>query len=433
MSDTTLNTVVGIPASLKGNISRYFQFILLLLASGAIYPLLYLRQNFEVSILETFNITITELGNYYSLLGVMFMVCYVPSGWLADRIPPRLLITFSMAMTGGLGMLFATVPSKEILLYIFLGWGIASGLTFWASLLKGVKMLAGKGQQGRFFGILDGGRGLVEAILATIAISIFAYSIESNGETTAVAIKQVIHMYSYTCLGLAVVIFLFLKDAKKTEKVKKLKSTDNLWSNLKFLASIPEMWLVATVIFCGYQLFWATYSFSAYLQESYEISAVTAGFITVAKLWMRPIGGIGGGFLGDKFRNENILAISLLGASLFLLGMVLLPQLQSITFVLIIVLIIGVLTYAIRGLYWAILDDCDIPMNVTGLAIGVISLIAYTPDIFLPMLNGYIAERYEGLTVYHLYFSYIAIVGILGAVACLKLRNLNDKKQGIQS
>ena len=432
MSDTTLNTVVGIPTSLKDNISRYFQFILLLLASGAIYPLLYLRQNFEVSILDTFSITISELGNYYSLLGVMFMVCYVPSGWLADRIPPRLLITFSMAMTGGLGMLFATIPSKEILLYIFLGWGIAAGLTFWASLLKSVKMLAGKGQQGRFFGILDGGRGLVEAILATIAISIFAYSIESNGETTAVAIIQVIHMYSYTCLGLAVVIFLFLKDAKKTEKVKKIKSKDNLWSNLKFLASIPEMWLVAIVIFCGYQLFWATYSFSAYLQESYEISAVTAGFITVAKLWMRPIGGIGGGFLGDKFRNENILAISLLGASLFLLGMVLLPQLQSITFILIIVLIIGVLTYAIRGLYWAILDDCDIPMNVTGLAIGVISLIAYTPDIFLPMLNGYIAERYEGLTVYHLYFSYIAIVGVLGAVACLKLRNMNDKKQGIQ-
>jgi len=335
-----------------------------------------------------------------------------------------------MAATGGLGLLFASIPSAEVLPYIFLGWGIAAGLTFWASLIKGVKMLAGKGQQGRFFGILDGGRGLVEAVLATIAIAIFAYSVESNGETTTVALQQVIHMYSYSCLALAVVIFLFFKNNGDVEDTKKAKAEGSLWSNLKFLASIPEMWLVAAVIFCGYQLFWATYSFSAYLQESYEITAVTAGFITVAKLWMRPIGGIGAGFLGDKFRNENILALSLLGSSIGLLAMVLLPQLQSITFILIIVLLIGVLTYAIRGLYWAILDDCDIPMSVTGLAVGIISLIAYTPDIFLPMLNGYLAERYEGLTVYNLYFSYIAIVGILGSFACLKLKKMNDAKQG---
>ena len=53
------------------------------------YPLIYLRQNFEVSILESFNITITQLGQLYSLLGVIFVVTYVPSGWLADRISPR--------------------------------------------------------------------------------------------------------------------------------------------------------------------------------------------------------------------------------------------------------------------------------------------------------------------------------------------------------
>ncbi|GAL11616.1 transporter MFS superfamily [Vibrio astriarenae] len=348
------------------------------------------------------------------------MVCYLPSGWLADHFTPRLLITFSMAATGGLGLWFASTPSKELLPYIFLGWGLAAGLTFWASLIKGVKILASKNEQGRFFGILDGGRGLVEAVLATIAISIFAYSVESAGESTSVALKKVIYMYSYTCLALAVVIFLFFRKSGDADK-KKEKVQGSLFSSLKLLVSIPEMWLVAGVIFCGYQLFWATYSFSAYMQQSYEVSAVTAGFITVAKLWMRPIGGIGAGFLGDRFRNENILAISLLGASLGLLMMIALPQFNSIYFILALVLLIGVLTYAIRGLYWALLDGCDIPLQVTGLAVGVISLIAYTPDIFLPMLNGYLSERYEGLTVYHFYFGYIAVTGLFGTFGCLKI------------
>ncbi len=49
-------------------------------------------------------------------------------------------------------------------------------------------------------------------------------------------------------------------------------------------------------MFCGYQVFWATYSFSAYLHEQeIGLSVVAAGFITTLKLWMRPIGGIGGG------------------------------------------------------------------------------------------------------------------------------------------
>lgn len=429
MSNQAMENVVGIPTSKKQKFSRYFQFLLLLSAGGAIYPLLYLRQNFEVSILEVFDITISELGSYYSILGVMYMVCYLPSGLLADKFSPRLLISFSMAATGGLGLWFASVPSKEVLPYIFLGWGLAAGLTFWASLIKGVKMLAGKNEQGRLFGILDGGRGLVEAVLATIAIGLFAYAIETNGESTTVALKQVIHMYSYTCLTLAVIVFLFFNNNNDVKEEKK-QSEGNLINNFKFLFSIPEVWMVAGVIFCGYQLFWATYSFSAYMQQSYEVSAVTAGFITVAKLWMRPIGGIGAGFLGDRFRVENILALSLLGASLGLLAMIALPQFNTIYMILGVVLLIGVLTYAIRGLYWAILDGCNIPLHVTGLAVGFISLIAYTPDIFLPILNGYLADRYEGLTVYNFYFGYIAAMGVLGTVICLKLKKMINAKQG---
>ena len=426
------NTIAQNPASAgsKIDLKRYFQFTLLLLAAGAIYPLLYLRQNFETSILEAFQITTSDLGDYYSMLGIMYFLCYVPSGWLADRISPRLLVTVSMAGTGALGLWFATIPSKEVLVYIFMAWGIAAGLTFWASMIKGVKMLAHKDEQGRFFGILDGGRGLVEAVLATVAIAIFAYAVETEGLSNTLALKQVIYMYSWTCIAIGVLTFLFFRggDAGEEESADK-KDSGNLIRDLKFLASIPELWMVALVIFCGYQLFWATYSFSAFLQEGYEITAVTAGFITVAKLWMRPIGGIGAGFLGDKYGKENILAIALFGSALGLVVMILFPQLNTVYFLLAILLLIGVLTYAIRGLYWAILDDCDIPMHVTGLAIGVISLIAYTPDIFLPQINGFIAARYEGITVYNLYFGYIAIMGVIGTLAALKLKSMTAKKK----
>jgi MFS family permease len=226
-------------------------------------------------------------------------------------------------------------------------------------------------------------------------------------------------------------VFFVQPEKSIDEPTDNKNGSGSLLTDLKTLASIPELWVVAIIIFCGYQLFWATYSFSAFIQEGYEITAVTAGLITVAKLWMRPIGGIGAGFLGDKYGKENILAVSLLGASLGLIVMILFPQLSSIYFILAIVLLIGVLTYAIRGLYWAILDNCNIPMHVTGLAIGVISLIAYTPDIFLPQINSFIAARYEGITVYNIYFGYIAVMGLIGTLAALKLKKMTSKKKAL--
>ena len=64
---------------------RYLQLALISIAGGAIYPLVYMRQNFELSMLEAFGISAAELQSCYALLGALFVLTYLPSGWLADR------------------------------------------------------------------------------------------------------------------------------------------------------------------------------------------------------------------------------------------------------------------------------------------------------------------------------------------------------------
>lgn len=401
------------------NRKRYIQFLLLLLAAGAIYPILYLRQNFETTILSSFHITSIELGEFYTVLGIVYAVTYLPSGWLADRFSPKLLIAFSLFAVGGLGFWFSTFPGYNALRIIFLGWGLAAGLTFWASLIKAVKLLAHEKEQGRFFGVLDGGRGLVEAILASIAIGLFAYNLD-HGVSDSQALQQVIYLYAVTCIVIGVLILLFLD--KKSEKIMpqlQARSNTGLWTNLKTLLAIPQVWLMTFIIFFGYQLFWATYSFSAYLQEGHGLTAVAAGVITVTKLWMRPIGGIGGGFLGDKFSKEGVLFWSLSLASLSLLLLAFSPSSFHHYMLLGLVLFIGVLTYAIRGLYWSLLDSCNVPPHIVGLAIGFISMMGYLPDIFLPMINSYFFKQHTGIAGYQYYFTYIAIGGFIGAALTL--------------
>lgn len=412
------------PASEATVLQRYLQLAVLVIAAGAIYPLIYLRQNFEITILESFGITAAELGQSYAMLGVLFVLTYVPSGWLADRVAPRILMSFSLAFAGVLGIWFSTMPDISSLKIIFAGWGIATGLTFWSALIKATALLARPEEQGRFFGILDGGRGLVEAILATIAVGMFAYWLESLGETPAVALRKVIWFYVLFMLTLSPIVLFLIKDNRRNNESEEPSETgkSNFLADVRNVTSRVEVWLAAACILTGYQLFWATYSFSAYMQIHYGLTAVAVGSITVAKLWMRPIGAATAGFAGDFLDRERVLAILLLLATISLMGLVILPKSASTLLLLGMVLIIGVLTYAVRGIYWATLESCNIPDRIKGLAIGVISLIGYAPDIYLPLLNGFLLERFPGKLGYSIYFTVISVMGLFGALAAWRLK-----------
>jgi len=399
----------------------YSQLALIVVAAGAIYPLLYLRQNFELSILEAFNITQTQLRYCSSMLGLIFMISYVPSGWLADRFSSRKLLAYSLFATALLGIWFSTMPSYNTLLIIYGAWGLATGLTFWSAHIKLVTMLAKKDQQGRFFGILDGGRGLVEALLATVAVAMFAYALSQQSGSKTIALTQVIYFYVGVLLVISPLVYWLLDDLEDITDVDAVQTKSVFREDLMVLLRRREIWLCAICLICGYQLFYATYSFSAYLQQHFGLSAVMVGTITLAKLWMRPIGGIAAGFIGDWSNPEKVLSITLVLASIALAMMAFLPATSAILLMVSVVLLVGLLTYAVRGLYWATLGGCNISKKIKGLAIGIISMIGYAPESYLPLISAALIEQYPGGLGYKIYYLIISACGLVGAYAAYLL------------
>jgi sugar phosphate permease len=399
----------------------YSQLALIVIAAGAIYPLLYLRQNFEISIIESFNITQTQLRYCSSMLGFIFVITYVPSGWLADRFSSRKLLAYSLLATALIGVWFSTMPSYSSLLVIYGAWGVATGLTFWSAHIKLVAMLAKKDQQGRFFGILDGGRGLVEAFLATVAIALFAYVLSQESGSTSLALKQVIYLYIGVLLLVAPLVYWLLDDFEEQSDDGNKADNSVFMDDLMTILRHREIWLCAICLVCGYQLFYATYSFSAYLQQNFGLTAVAVGTITVAKLWMRPIGGIAAGFIGDWSSPEKVLSILLVLASISLSMMAFLPTTSASIVMLVVVLLIGLLTYGVRGLYWATLGGCNVPNKIKGLAIGMISMIGYFPEMYLPLISAPLLEQYPGGLGYRIYYLIISACGLLGAYAAYLL------------
>lgn len=93
------------------------------------------------------------------------------------------------------------------------------------------------------------------------------------------------------------------------------------------------------------------------------------------------------------------------------------------------VLLIGILTYGVRGIFWSTLESCDISDRIKGLAIGVISLLGYSPDIYLPLINAKLLERFPGKLGYSIYFAGIALCGVLGALAAWRLKRIIFRRE----
>ncbi len=396
---------------------RYFQFALVVLAAGAIYPLVYLRTNYQESMLEVFGMSIQQLNDMYSILGLVFVFGYIPSGFLSDRFSAKKLLAISLAGTALGGFWFAQVPDFGSVTIIFAIWGFFSVFTFWSAHLKLVKLLTTKEEEGRYFGILDGGRGVVEAVLASVALFIFSQILGPSLEVVdkRAAIVGVIYMYSVVLAVSAVLIWFLVEE----DSAKQVATEQFRFSDLPGLLKNKYMYLHGAIIFFGYAVFWTVYYIGGFLETNIAVDPVTVGTITVIVLWMRPLGGVAGGFLADRIGKTNTIMIALGGAAVALALTAILPATMAPSLFFIVVIVLGFFLYAIRGTYWSILGDDGFRNVVLGSAIGVISFIGYLPDIVLPQFNSFLFNTFGDTGGYNAYFLSSAGFAVVGIVLAM--------------
>ncbi|MBR9786648.1 MAG: MFS transporter [Vibrionaceae bacterium] len=412
------------------NLARYFQFALVILAGGAIFPLVYLKAQYQETILEVFNMSMGQMNTIYTILGFVFMIGYFPSGVLCDKFSAKKLLAVSLLGTAAGGFWFAQVPSYTSVIMIFAIWGFFSVLTFWGAHLKITKMLAKEGEEGRFFGILDGGRGLVEAALASIALMIFTLMLGGGTELTdkALALESVIYMYSIALVIVAVLIILFVKEDK--EAAAAANSNEDSKIKLSDIGKVFKnkfVYLHGMIIFTGYTIFWTSYYIGGYLQTGLGFDAVTVGSMMVGVLWMRPIGGVLGGFLADKLGQANTIAAGILGGVLCLGALIIVPSSTSTYLITALVMVTGLFSYIIRGTYWSLLGQSKIDAAIMGTAIGVISFVGYIPDIIIPEMNTILWNTYGDEGGYHAYFIVSMMVGLVGVMMTMLYKREQNK------
>ncbi|MBQ4044877.1 MAG: hypothetical protein II627_00400, partial [Lachnospiraceae bacterium] len=71
-----------------------------------------------------------------------------------------------------------------------------------------------------------------------------------------------------------------------------------------------------------------------------------------------------------------------------------------------------------RGIYFATLNEVAIPLEMTGVATGIISVLCYLPDVYFAKLAGTWLDKY-GVQGYDYIWIYTIVCGIAGIVVGL--------------
>ena len=155
---------------------RRLTMVLLCMSGSVIYWLPFISETFYVPMQEAFGFSKTQVGILSSTFGIVSFLTYFPGGWLADRVPPRILMSLALALTGLGGLVFSTTPSFEICVLLYGLWGLTTACIFWSAMIKATRNLASPAEQGRAFGILESGRNSVDMVVGAILFGDFRLS-----------------------------------------------------------------------------------------------------------------------------------------------------------------------------------------------------------------------------------------------------------------
>ncbi len=375
----------------------------------------FLREVYYLPMQEAFGYDNMQMGVIMSVFGATSLITYFPGGWIADHISSRKLIASSLLATGLAGIYYATFPSYVVSIIIHGFWGGCTSLVFWNAMIKATREWAPAKEQGRAFGILESGRGISEGVSSTLFLALFA---RLGSNTTA--LSGVINSFAGANIVLAIMAWFILED-NHSENSNCSENKVGLTEVIQVL-KMPAIWLISIIVITAYSAYWGIYYIAPYTTDAYGLSVVLGATVGVGIMWLKPVAAFSSGFIADKVGvSKTVFGFLLLMTISFLLFSVFPGGEAYLVIMLINATIASIGVFALRGIYFALLEEGGIAPAVTGTAAGVISAIGFTPDIFMPLLGGVFLDDYLGAEGYRYIYGIIALMCALGTLSAFTI------------
>lgn len=364
--------------------------ILISMGSSIIYAPMYLKNVFYDPLMQALGCSNADLGLMVSAYGIAAMICYLPSGIVADKFRMRTLATVGFLTTAVLVAIYATLPSVQVCFALFVAMGVTSILIWWGTRFKVVRLCCEEDEYASKIGISYSIYGVTGLVLGLINAGIIAFFLipDFKGEIN--------------------------KDAKLfslAEAVQAFKHPGVIWACVAY--------------FCVYAVYQgATYT-TPYLTQCFNADGNLVNVIGLIRTY--GIGLLAGpivGFIATKIKSPSkaiiggfVLAIAVL------IGFIFYPHDPNAAIIVsIMVVLFGFATYGAFSIGSSPLSEVKIPMQIFGTAAGLLSVIGFLPDVFIHTWYGSMIDA-QGTAAFNGIFGIeigLAVVGIFCLVMLLR-------------
>lgn len=156
------------------SLHKWALVVLISMGSSIIYAPMYLKNVFYDPLMQALGCTNADLGLMVSAYGIAAMICYLPSGIVADKFRMRTLATEGFLATAVLVGIYAMLPSVEICLVLFVAMGITSILVWWGTRFKVIRLCCEEDEYASKIGISYSIYGVTGLVIGLINAGIIA-------------------------------------------------------------------------------------------------------------------------------------------------------------------------------------------------------------------------------------------------------------------
>lgn len=400
-------------------------FLVLVLCSQFAFAFLAMKGAFLPQLLELWQISKTQFGVLMSLYGITHNIFYVAFSWAQDRFSPRVLIPANMIFGGITTFFFGQTADFATLCFLFVMLSLWCEGAFWPAVLASVRKSTSDSNQGKIFGVLESGRGVIELGQNMLTVGLYtALGYSLLGLEVAFMVNAVI------MIVLGVIAFVMLP------KETLLKSHDSGGANREVKAGmlvmlkLPEVWLAGILGFTVYVAYTTMPFFLTHLNDTFAlpvlavtifgIASTSGGRITIAL----PAGFIADTFLGGP---SGGMRFGLVLVAVLSIIMMLLPEDPDYAIAaMVTMMLLAFAFFFMRALYFAPFGEMGLPPRFSGSAMAIAAFVIYLPSSFAYALWGVLIDSGEQSAGYDVVFGVLLVISIVGVCIATVLKRRID-------
>ncbi|MBN9375767.1 MAG: MFS transporter [Cellulomonas sp.] len=400
---------------------RWLILIIASMGSSIIYAPAYLKAVFYDPLQKALGVTNTQLGQVFSAYAITALICYLPSGIIADKVRMRTLASVGFISTAVLTFVYAMLPSIGMLYAVFVLMGITTILIWWGVRYKLVRLVSKEDEYPKRIGVSYGVYGVAGLLIGLVSTAIVA----AVGENLGLGVSIYLYFLAGLILVLGILSALFIP--KFAGEIK----TEGGFSLVEFVQAFrsPVVWIAAVSLFFVYFFYTGVTYTTPYMTGILGVSLAAATVVAnIRNYGITLLSGPAFGWVANRFKPSIVIAVGSIVFIVALLAMMLLPTTAAVMVIAcVLVVLLGFIANGAFSVVSAQLTEGKVPLAYFGAATGLLSIIGFLPDTFSSTWFGSIMDAQTDAAgnvqagAYHQIFWILIASAVLAAIASLGL------------